>query len=210
MAAAAAPKKDYDKAVADAAKMKAEGVAFFKEGEYGKAQQKFAYAMMSTLAILPKGAGKSGGAAAAAPGGAADAAPADGDAMGGLPAGLGGMLDGMGEQVPERLHAEVIELHCGLLNNMASILMNKGKHDRAISRLSEVLALQPDNIKALAKRAKAYWKMPNGLVKCEADVTAVLKLDPTHKEALKLQKQVNTKNAAYAEKEKKMFAGMFS
>lgn len=33
-------------------------------------------------------------------------------------------------------------MHCGLLNNMASVLMNSGKLDRAVERLSETLALR--------------------------------------------------------------------
>ena len=80
-----------------------------------EAQRKFAYAMLSTKAMLPKGSGSG-----------------DGGAMGGMGGMMGGMMGNLDPQVPEHMREDVIALHCGLLNNMASILMNSGKVRRMV------------------------------------------------------------------------------
>mmetsp|Transcript_39070 Transcript_39070/g.54496 ORF Transcript_39070/g.54496 Transcript_39070/m.54496 type:complete len:254 (-) Transcript_39070:59-820(-) len=128
--------------------------------------------------------------------------------MGGM-GGMGGMMGALDPAVPKHLVEPVTDLHCALLNNMASILMNSGKLDRAVDRLTETLKLRPKDTKALARRAKAYWKA-NKLDGCSKDVDALLALEPDHKEGLKLRKQVDQRFAEYDKKQANMFKGMFS
>lgn len=97
-----------------------------------------------------------------------------------------------------------------LLSNYSQCMMAKGDFYSVIEHCTSVLKIDPDNVKALFRRAKAYvgaWN-PN---EARADFEQVVKLDQSLAGAVKkeidlLDQLIKSKDGT----DKQLFKGMFS
>jgi tetratricopeptide (TPR) repeat protein len=95
-----------------------------------------------------------------------------------------------------------------VLNNMSNVFIKQSKYDRAIERLNEVLTLDPNNVKGLFRRGKAYLAN-NDVDKARADLLRARDAAPEDKEIknelILLERKEKTQDA----KQKQFYAKMF-
>lgn len=104
---------------------------------------------------------------------------------------------------------ELDKLKVPLLLNYSQCKLYEGDYYEVIRRTSEVLKTDPDNTKALFRRAKAHfgaWSPDE----CRADLERLMKLDPTltgvvQKELKKLDNEIQNKKREDSQKLMKMF-----
>eukprot|EP00040_Diaphanoeca_grandis_P044750 m.13435 g.13435 ORF g.13435 m.13435 type:complete len:207 (-) comp9730_c0_seq1:36-656(-) len=179
------PASDIEKAksqLAIAIKLKEEGTEFYKAKDFKKAMRKYHQGHLYSKGI---------GASAQ-------------DAL--------GMLGGGGgtpsASLPKALQQEVQETHIALLNNIAAIHFNNKNYERAVTYTTDAIKKDAKNLKALLRRGRSNWAL-NKLQTAESDINAVLVLDPTNAQALKVRKEMDSKNKEYDTKTKAMYSNMF-
>ncbi|EGG14852.1 hypothetical protein DFA_10725 [Cavenderia fasciculata] len=76
---------------------------------------------------------------------------------------------------------EIDDLKNVLLNNIAVCLIKQNKFDRALVHLTEVIATDPDNVKALFRRGKSHTAIGN-FDQAQEDLARAQSLSPSDKE----------------------------
>jgi len=186
---ASSDEAQWTSAIEKAAEYKTQGNEAYKAGDLNGAMRQYHCGHMETRSCLVKTqAGGMGG-------------------MGGM-AGMFGAATSKGAKATPEVQAELKKLHHDLCNNIATIQMKRGKWPKVVEWTSKVLDEDKTNIKALQRRAKAYWEA-NQLSKAEDDVNAVLAMDAEHKPSLAIKKLIDGRNAEYKKKEANMYKAMF-
>ncbi|EDQ89449.1 uncharacterized protein MONBRDRAFT_36922 [Monosiga brevicollis MX1] len=106
----------------------------------------------------------------------------------------------------EGAQLEVAQIHAALLNNMTVCLMKQEKWARCVDTTSQVLALDPQNVKALMRRAKSYIKLKK-LYKAKEDVERGLALAPTDSELERMSTYLSDMDRVYDERQKAQLRG---
>ncbi|XP_011402495.1 PREDICTED: sperm-associated antigen 1-like [Amphimedon queenslandica] len=75
-------------------------------------------------------------------------------------------------------------------NNKALTLNKLGRYSESVGSCNEVLKVEPNNIKALLRRADAYCSLKQ-YEQSVSDIESVLKIEPANKRATELLKKVN-------------------
>eukprot|EP01119_Soliformovum_irregulare_P004527 TRINITY_DN1555_c0_g1_i1.p1 TRINITY_DN1555_c0_g1~~TRINITY_DN1555_c0_g1_i1.p1 ORF type:complete len:215 (+),score=71.83 TRINITY_DN1555_c0_g1_i1:58-702(+) len=96
-----------------------------------------------------------------------------------------------------------------ICNNMAAVHLKESKWDKCIKSCNEVLAIQPNNPKALFRRGKSYLSN-NDLDKAGVDLEKAHNLDPTDKAIPQLLDILKKKNAVSEKKAAAFFSNMFT
>jgi len=103
---------------------------------------------------------------------------------------------------------KVNEIKVACNNNLAAVQLKEGKIERVISCCTQVLEIEPNNVKALFRRGKAYLGKDN-LDKAEDDLNKVASLDPNDKAIQKELVVLKQKSKDQDKKQKKFYANMF-
>lgn len=116
------------------------------------------------------------------------------------------------EEVPtlqskENVKAEVLRLVVDCYNNIAAVHLRCKDYAKAKEAATEAIKLDPNNVKALCRAAKAAM-MSGNMEECVAALDAVLDIDKENKDGLKLLKEFFRRKAVYKKKEKAMYARM--
>lgn len=129
----------------------------------------------------------------------------EGQKMGG---GMGFMSGPPKDPVPEEILKAVDNLHCTLLNNIAAVHFKAECWEKLERYTSQIIAVEPNNLKARYRRARAFWGL-NRVSNAEEDLKVALAICPTDKDSRQLQALVDKKRKEYAAKEREMLKGMF-
>eukprot|EP00730_Choanoeca_flexa_P002561 TRINITY_DN11094_c0_g3_i2.p1 TRINITY_DN11094_c0_g3~~TRINITY_DN11094_c0_g3_i2.p1 ORF type:complete len:193 (+),score=39.97 TRINITY_DN11094_c0_g3_i2:492-1070(+) len=97
-------------------------------------------------------------------------------------------------------------LHISLLNNLTVVMIKKEKWEKAITYTTQVLDVDPSNVKALMRRAKAYIKLKK-INLAEKDVDLGLSIKGDDAELLRMRKYLDDVSAHYDAKQKKAMQG---
>jgi FK506-binding protein 4/5 len=109
----------------------------------------------------------------------------------------------------EEERKEVDALKLPILLNLVACQLKTEDYGNAILNASKALDIDTANVKALYRRAQAYSRK-NDWDNAKADLSEGLKLAPNNKE-LRQELDLLKKNmAAYKDKEKQMFGGIFN
>lgn len=98
---------------------------------------------------------------------------------------------------------EVLSMVCTLQMNVAQGLLKLGQFENAVGHCDAALQIEPNNVKALWRKAKAVWGTRNPGFAREA-LDALLKVDPSNAAALTMLREIEVEEA----KKKKKRTGM--
>jgi tetratricopeptide (TPR) repeat protein len=101
---------------------------------------------------------------------------------------------------------KAVELSCNL--NMAQVYIKFGWWQKAVTVSTQVLEQDPNNVKALFRRGKAYIEL-NSTEKARADLVAAIKLAPNDKGLRDEYARLQAKEAALAQQAKTAFKNIF-
>lgn len=100
-----------------------------------------------------------------------------------------------------------VKLPCHL--NIALCCSKINRHNQAVENCTKALEIEKNNVKALFRRAQCYVQQAK-LSEAKADLDTALQIEPTNSAVKKELAQVERKIQLQKEKEKKMYAKMFS
>mmetsp|Transcript_41133 Transcript_41133/g.42030 ORF Transcript_41133/g.42030 Transcript_41133/m.42030 type:complete len:579 (+) Transcript_41133:59-1795(+) len=103
------------------------------------------------------------------------------------------------------INALLVSLH----GNMAMVQIKEEEWSAAIKSASEVLKIEPHNIKSLYRRGTAYNKLGN-LDKSKADLMKTIELDPNNAPAKKELNDVIKSLKEHAKKDKAVYSSIFT
>jgi tetratricopeptide (TPR) repeat protein len=109
---------------------------------------------------------------------------------------------------------EEIKLQCiknlvDCFNNIASVHLRAKDYGKAKEAATEAIKIDPDNVKALCKAAKASLMMAN-YEECKAVLDVLQNLDETNKDVLRLRKEFYQSRRIHKKKEKALFSKMMA
>jgi len=100
------------------------------------------------------------------------------------------------------------KLLVALLTNLAACYLKVGDESRAADKCTEALNLQPENMKALFRRAQARFALGQW-DRVMADISRMLELEPQNKAAEQMRRSVDVEMKKGEKKTKEMFSKMF-
>jgi len=122
------------------------------------------------------------------------------------------LSDETAEEIPssqskEHLKADALSLVVDCYNNIAAVHLRYKDYAKAKEAATEAITLDPDNVKALCRAAKAAM-MSGSMEECLAALNAVLDIEKENKDGLKLLKEFFRRKVINKKKEKAMYARM--
>ena len=106
----------------------------------------------------------------------------------------------------EKSAIKAVELSCNL--NMAAVYIKFQWWQKAISASTSVLESDPNNVKALFRRGKAYLEL-NNTERARADLLQAIKLSPNDKALRDEYTRLQEKETALAQQAKSVFKNIF-
>lgn len=113
------------------------------------------------------------------------------------------------DSMDEEMKLQCIKNLVDCFNNIASVHLRSKEYGKAKEAATEAIKIDPDNVKALCKAAKASLMMTN-FKECKAVLDVLQNLDGTNKDFLRLRKDYNHSRSVYKKNEKKLYSKMMA
>eukprot|EP00045_Choanoeca_perplexa_P001168 m.18237 g.18237 ORF g.18237 m.18237 type:complete len:203 (-) comp10776_c0_seq1:61-669(-) len=175
------------KGLSDGTKYKEEGNAALKAGEIKTAMQRYHFGHLSTrsaITMVDNSAQKAMSPSASS----ANSNPSS-----------------LLTHADENFRA-LASLHISLLNNLTVVMIKLERWEKAVTYSSDALKMDPDNSKALMRRAKAYIKLKK-LHHAATDVEKGLQGNPEDPELKRMRTYLDQVEAHYDAKQKQAMRG---
>lgn len=113
------------------------------------------------------------------------------------------------DKMNEEMKLQCIKNLVDCFNNIASVHLRAKDYGKAKEAATEAIKIDPDNVKALCKAAKASLMMAN-FEECKAVLDVLQNLDGTNKDVLRLRKEFYHSRRIHKKKEKALFSKMMA
>lgn len=106
----------------------------------------------------------------------------------------------------QKKEAKLLKVPCYL--NSAACKLKLKDHKAVVTLCTKVLEMEPENVKALYRRAQAYVQIgESGLA--ESDITKALEIDPQNRDVRLEYKKLKQKDGEYSKKTAEIYENMF-
>ena len=121
------------------------------------------------------------------------------------------LLVGKADQLTEEQKRQAESILLDSLNNVTAVYLKAKDYHKAKAAATEVLAKDPNNVKALLRAARAAMLDPaSSYEETEAAIAAAEEVDPNNKDLQQLQNEFVRRKKAFQKKQKAMYAKMMA